>query len=82
MYDFNLLVSCSWGVYRRAKSEALRILKTLGDEKPIVRRTIAEGIIGVKTRLDPREVIRGLRTLFDRDPFIFQQTLKWVPVDL
>jgi len=82
MYDFNLLVSCSWSAYRRAKEEVLGVLKTFGDEKPIVRRTVAEGIIGVKTRLDPREVIRGLRTLFDKDPFVLQQTLKWVPVDL
>lgn len=82
MYDFNLLVSYSWGAYRRAKEEILAILRTLGDENPIVKRTIAEGIIGVKTRLDSREVIRGLRTLFSKDPFILQQTLKWVPVDL
>jgi tRNA acetyltransferase TAN1 len=82
MYDFNLLVSCSWGAYGRAKEEVLSVLKKLGDEKPIVRRTVAEGIIGVKTRLDPREVIRELRTLFDKNPLILQQTLKWVPVDL
>jgi len=82
MYDFNLLVSCSWGGYGRAKKEILNILRTVGDEKAIVRRTVAEGIIGAKTSLDPREVIRELRKLYDKDPFIFQQTLKWVPVDL
>ena len=82
MYDFNLLVSCSWGVYGEAKKEVVRILGMLGDEGPLVRRTIAEGIIGVKTRLNSREVIYGLRKLFDEDPFIFQYTLKWVPVDL
>ncbi|UCE15740.1 MAG: THUMP domain-containing protein [Candidatus Bathyarchaeota archaeon] len=82
MYDFNLLVSCSWGAYRKAKEEVLSILETLGDEKPIVRCTIAEGIIGVKTRLDSKVVIRELRTLFDKGPSIIQQTLKWVPVDL
>ncbi|NIR87957.1 hypothetical protein GWO13_10570 [Candidatus Bathyarchaeota archaeon] len=82
MYDFNLLVSCSWGAYKRAKKEVLSVLKTLGDEKSVVRRTVAEGIIGVKTHLDSREVIRELRKLFEKDPFILQQTLKWVPVDL
>jgi len=82
MYDFNLLVSCSWGVYGKAKREILHILTTLGDESPIVKRTIAEGIIGAKTRLDSREVVYGLRKLFDEDPTIFQYTLKWVPVDL
>ncbi|MDH4221543.1 MAG: THUMP domain-containing protein [Candidatus Bathyarchaeota archaeon] len=82
MYDFNLLVSCSWGVYGKAKKEIIYILGMLGDESPLVKRTIAEGIIGVKTRLNSREVVCGLRKLFDEDPFIFQYTLKWVPVDL
>ena len=82
MYDFNLLVSCSWGVYGKAKKEIVLTLKTLGDESPIVKRTIAEGIIGVKTLLDSREVVCGLRRLFNEDPFVFQYTLKWVPVDL
>jgi len=82
MYDFNLLVSSPWGAYRRAKEEVLSVLKRLGDEKPIVKRTVAEGIIGVNTHLDPREVIRKLRTLFDEDPLSLQQTLKWVPVDM
>jgi len=82
MYDFNLLVSCSWGVYGKAKREIAHILTMLGDESPMVKRTIAEGIIGVKTRLDSREVVYGLRRLFDEDSFVFQYTLKWVPVDL
>jgi len=82
MYDFNLLISCSWGLYGRAKKEIVRILEILGDEGPFVKRTIAEGIMGVRTRLDSREVIRGLRRLFDEDPSILQYTLKWVPVDL
>jgi tRNA acetyltransferase TAN1 len=82
MYDFNLLVSCSWGVYGKAKKEIIHILEMLGDESPLVKRTIAEGIIGVKTRLNSREVAYGLRRLFDEDHFAFQYTLKWVPVDL
>jgi len=82
MYDFSLLVSCSWGAYTEAKEEIMTVLMALGDEKPIVKRTFAEGIMGVKTCLDPREVIRGLRALFKKDPLLFQHTLKWVPVDL
>jgi len=82
MYDFNFLISFPWGLYRRAKEEIAHVLKLLGDEKPLVKPTIAEGIIGVKARLDPREAVQGLRMLFDRDPLTFQHTLKWVPVDL
>ncbi len=82
VYDFNLLVSCSWGDYREAKKEIIQILKGLGDDEPFVKSTIAQGIVGVRTRLDPREAIKGLRRLFDADPLILQHTLKWVPIDI
>jgi len=82
MYEFNLLVSCLWGAHRMAKEEILRVLRTLDDENPLVKRTVAKGIIGVKTSLDPREVIHKLRRMFNKDPFTLQQTTKWVPVDL
>lgn len=82
MYDFNLLVSCAWGAYERARREILQILRKLGDEEPLVKRTAARGIIGVRTTINSREVIQRLRILFDRDPFQIQHTLKWAPVDL
>lgn len=82
MYDFNLLVSCSWGAYGKAKKEITHILGTLGDENPLVKRTVAKGIVGVRTCLDSREVTRRLRALFDEGSLVIQHTLKWVPVDL
>jgi len=81
LYDFNLLVSCSWRMSGGAKREIAHILGLLGDERPVIRSTIARGIIGVKTQLDSRVVIQGLRALFSKDPLIFRYTLKWVPVD-
>jgi len=82
MHDFNLLVSCSWHNYREARGEIIHLLGVLGDKNPYVRSTIARGIIGVKTRLDSREVIRGLREIFNQDPLVIQHTFKWVPIDL
>lgn len=80
-YDFNLLVSRSHGGYRRARREIRAILKALGDEHPTVSRTLARGLIGVKTTLAPRDVVRGLRALQERDPLLVQYTCKWLPVD-
>ena len=54
----------------------------LGDESPLVKRTIAKGIIGVESHLNSREILRGLPKLFDEDPLVFEYALKWVPVDL
>ena len=81
-YDFNLLVSCSWSAYGKAQKEIVHVLGTLGDENPLVKRTVAKGIVGVRTCLDSREVTRRLRILFDEGSLAFQHTLKWVPVDL
>jgi len=81
MYDFNLLVSCPWTMTGKAKKEIANILTQLGDEKPVIKPTVARGIIGVKTCLGTREVIQSLQKLFKQDPSAFQYTLKWVPTD-
>lgn len=82
MYNFNLLVSCPWAMTGRARREIAYFLRLLGDEEPVVQRTQARGIVGVKTSLDTREAVRRLKALFVEDPGRFQYTLKWVPVDL
>jgi len=82
MYEFNILVSYPWSQYANAKKEIQSILKSLGEEKPLVSRTIAQGIIGVKTSQNPREVIHTLQRMFSEDPTVFQYTLKWVPIEL
>jgi len=82
MYDFNLLVSCSLSAYRKAKKEILQVLGLLGDEQPFVKPTLAQGIIGVKTSLNPRQVVKELQKLFNDGQFVFEYTLKWVPVDV
>jgi len=82
MYDFNILVSYSWGEHRKAQKEILYFLDRLGEKNPFIHRTIAEGIMGVKTCQSPREVIHVLRTMFNEDPNLFQYTLKWVPVEV
>ena len=82
MYDFNLLVSCSWSTYRKAKKGILQVLELLGDKQPFVKPTLAQGIIGVKTSSNPKQVVRELQRLFNDEQFVFDYTLKWVPVDL
>jgi tRNA acetyltransferase TAN1 len=82
MYDFNLLVSCPWPVTWKAKREIADTLKLLGDDHPSIISTAAKGIIGVRTKLDSREIIKGLHKLLLKDPLALQHTLKWVPTDL
>lgn len=44
--------------------------------------TDRQGIIGVRTSLDPRDVVRRLRALNEAVPGTFRYTCKWVPVDV
>lgn len=80
MYDFNLLVSCPWPFVGKARREIASFLRHVGDEKPVIKSTVARGIIGVKTRLNAREIIKELKVLFSHDPGRFQYTSKWIPV--
>jgi len=82
MYDFNLLVSYPWAMSKAAEHEIIRLLNTLGDENPLAKRTMARGIIGVKTKLDARIVIQELRASLGREPSTVEYTLKWIPIDL
>ena len=64
-----------------ARNEIVTIMSNMGDNLPIIRRTIAQGIAGVKTNLDSRKVISELYGLYRQDPTRFSYTLKWVPID-
>jgi len=81
LYDFNLLVSCPWAATHKAKREIAYLLQRLGDQQPKIKPTAACGILGVKTRLDPREVVQALQKLQSQNPVFFQHTLKWIPID-
>ena len=77
----NLLVSCSRSLWREAADETKRILKALGDEDTFVTLTRARSILGVRTSLDSRFVVRRIQEVFTKDPSSVQYTLKVVPID-
>lgn len=68
-------------MYGAARTEILDVLKTLGDEKPVVRRTFSRGIMGVKTSLTPETCCSRIAHAVHERPAHFQHTLKWMPVD-
>jgi tRNA acetyltransferase TAN1 len=76
-----MLVSFRRWEYRPAIREIQGVLRKMGDESPIVKSTLARGIIGVKTALNPREVIKEVRRVFDTNPLFLESTIKWVPID-
>jgi tRNA(Ser,Leu) C12 N-acetylase TAN1 len=82
LYDYNLLASCEWGGLPEAKSELRQQLTSLGDSSPIIEGTIARGILGVRTTLDPRKVVAKFNKLVAEDPNAINYVLKLRPIDL
>jgi tRNA acetyltransferase TAN1 len=79
MYNYNLLIS--YRIFWRAQKEIRNIFAKLGDEEPIIHKTVARGILGVKTKLDNREVIAGVKKIYQENPWEIDFALKWVPAD-
>jgi protein-L-isoaspartate(D-aspartate) O-methyltransferase len=79
--DFNLLVSTRPLVPGASRREAIARLRALTGAAPDVTQILARGILATKVALDPREAVRRLQALCERDPGAFRYTLKWVPVD-
>jgi tRNA acetyltransferase TAN1 len=82
LYEFNLLASSEWGGLPKARGELREQLRGLGDSSPVIERTIARGILGVRTCLDPRKVVAKLNELVAENPNAINYVLKLRPVDL
>ena len=57
-------------------------MMSLGDSSPVVEGTIARGILGVRTSLDSRKVVRKFNELVAENPNAIKYVLKLRPVDL
>jgi protein-L-isoaspartate(D-aspartate) O-methyltransferase len=79
--DVNLLVSTHPAAMRRARYEIAARVRGLTGTAPGATRAMTRGILAVKVASDPREAVKGLRALGEREPGAFRYTLKWVPVD-
>ncbi len=80
--EANLLVSILWRAPGRARKEIVGRLRALGDASPLVIPMARRGLLAVRTSLDPRAVVRGLREVAATNPGRFRTTCKWVPIDL
>jgi tRNA acetyltransferase TAN1 len=78
--DFNLIISTSRGNERNTCSEMWYLLGEVGDRGSTIETTSVIGLVVAKTRLDPVNAIRDLRTLLKARPWEFKYTLKLVPI--
>ena len=82
MNAYNLLVhySAEKG-YFSARKEIEKSLVECGDKKPVIDKLIEGNVIGVKTVLEPKEVIQELKEKSFKNPQEFSATTKWIPVE-
>ena len=84
-YEYNLLISYSIEFGRAgfgmARKELIDFLSSLGDKEAVIEKTLARGIIGVKTSLDARKVSQEARKKYTEDSSVFKSVIKFVPID-
>ena len=81
--DFNLLISCIRNRERNAVLEVEDLVGgVVGDRSVEAKLTGIRSLLVAETSIDPREVIKKLREKAIEDPWRFQYTLKYVPIDL
>jgi tRNA acetyltransferase TAN1 len=64
-----------------AKAEIWFTLLICGDTYPIIQGIKYPGLITAATNIDPKEVMRKIKKILEKDPNFFQFVLKIVPID-
>ncbi len=64
-----------------ACSELWMLLRAVGDETPTVYRTKIRGLIAAETKLDPLEAIWRLREELKKNPEVFRNLLRIIPIE-
>jgi tRNA acetyltransferase TAN1 len=80
IWDFNLLATCEPLNQSAASSELWMLLRSAGDEKPKVDRSLAKGLITARTHLDPLDAIARMRADLNENPDHFKFLLRIIPI--
>jgi len=81
--NFNILVSCIRNRERNAVLEVEELIgSVVGDDSVEAEVTGIKSLVVARTSLKPREAIEALRSSATEDPWRFQYTLKYTPIDI
>jgi tRNA acetyltransferase TAN1 len=80
--DPNLLATTERMNESEACSELWMLLRSVGDEKPIVDRSSIPGLIIAKTMLNPVEAVSKLRSELHMNPEVFRVLLRVIPLEV
>lgn len=79
--DFNLLATSEIRSQSEACSELWMLLRTVGDETPVVDRSPVRGLITARTKLDPVQAIQSLKDELNSSPDSFRVLLRVMPIE-
>jgi tRNA acetyltransferase TAN1 len=80
--EFNLLATSEIWSESEACSELWMLLRAVGDETPVVDRSLIRGLIAAKTNLNPVEAVGRLRSELRENPNGFRALLRVMPVEV
>lgn len=76
----NLIVTCARHLEPETQEEINKILGILGDLEPIITITSMSGILTVKTKLDPIQVVAKIQELILDEPWSIRYCLRIIPI--
>lgn len=75
-----MLVTTRRGEENALSSEVWNLMREIGDERAIVKRTPLRGLVQVITSLDPILAIGKLRALLEESPSLFKYSFRFIPI--
>ncbi len=82
LFRYNLLVASPRDRERAARAEVQYFVgDLLGDARLRIHITRIPGLIACRTGMDPFEVVRGLRTMAEENPYQFRFAIRFTPLE-
>jgi len=77
----NLIITCARHLEPETTDELSAVLAQFGDENPEISRTSMSGVLTVKTKLVPFEVIKNIREKIVDEPWSIRYCLRIIPIE-
>lgn len=79
--SFNLIATTERGVESEGAVELRHLLESLGDRRPMVRRTSVRGLLTAKTEVEAARVVESAKSVLRKAPWKFAYLKRILPVE-